>query len=131
MSPEQFEARARESLKVKGEAPSAAHDAAILEAARNACGEIRARRGANRRRWWVPVTAAAAMGVLAVGLWSSIDNSSRGNDAVRGVANGEVVPANGATLAAVPKVLDWQDTAGAASYRVTLRTADAHVIWQS
>lgn len=131
MSPDQFEARARESLKVKGESPSAAHDAAILEVARNVCGEIRARRRANRRHWWMRVSAAAAVGVLAVGLWSTVDRGSSRNETLRGVANGDVLPANGATLETAPTRFDWHEQPGTAIYRVTLRAADAQVIWRS
>jgi hypothetical protein len=68
--------------------PENVMDAVILEGVRHACGGIRARRHAHRRRWWVPVTAAAAMGMLAVGLWWTIDRSSERDETMRGVANG-------------------------------------------
>lgn len=131
MSPEQFEASAREGLGAKGESPSAAHDAAILAAAYEACGENALRRRAARRHWWMPISVAAAVGVVAVGLWSAIDRGSTSDDTLRGAANGEVLPANGATLERAPVRFDWQEQPGAATYRVTLRAADASVIWQS
>lgn len=131
MSPEQFEARARQSLRAQGESPSEAHDAAILAAAREACGQIVARRRAARRQWWIPMSVAAAVGVVGVGLWSAIDNGSTRDDTLRSAAHGEVSPANGATLERAPVRFDWQEQPGVATYRVTLRAADARVIWQS
>lgn len=131
MSPEQFETGAHGRPRTHGESPSVAHDLQILTAAREVCAEIRAQRLTSRRRWWMPVSVAAAVTVVAVGLWFAIDRGSTSADTLRGATKGEVLPANGATLERAPALFDWQERPGATAYRVTLRAVDASVIWQS
>lgn len=79
----------------------------------------------------MPMAAAAAVGVLAVGLWSAIDQGSSRDVTTRGIATERVLPANSATLERTPQRLEWSHQPGASSYRVTLRTVSATVIWRS
>lgn len=128
MSSEHFESRVREALRPADESPDPRQDRVVLDAAREAAAEIRARRR-SRRQWWLPASVAAAAGVVAIGLWSTIEQPDE--DTLRGTSGGSVVPSSGATLSAPPGRFDWEDQSGATGYRLTLRTADAQVIWQS
>jgi hypothetical protein len=128
MSPERFEERVRESLSSATESPDPRQDDAVLGAAREAASEIRARRRGARRLWWVPASMAAAVGVVAIGLWSTVEHS---DDTMRGSSAGGVMPGSGTTLTQPPERFDWEDQSGATDYRLTLRTADARVLWQS
>lgn len=89
MSPERFESHVREGLSSATESPDRRQDEVVLGAAREAAAEIRARRRGARRQWWIPASVAAAAGVVAIGLWSTVE---QGDDALRGTGGVSVVP---------------------------------------
>ncbi len=129
MNSDHFESRAREALRPAAESPDPRQDRVVLDAAREAAAEIQVRRRSSRRQWWVPASVAAALGVVAIGLWSTVQPPE--DDTLRGSSGGSVVPSSGATLSTPPERFDWEDQSGATGYRLTLRTADARVLWQS
>ncbi len=129
MNSDHFESRAREALRPAAAAPDPHQDRVVLAAAREAAAEIRERRRGSRRQWWVPASVAAAVGVVAIGLWSAVEQPEE--DTMRGISGGSVLPSSGATLSTPPERFDWEDQSGATGYRLTLRTADARVVWQS
>lgn len=82
---------------------------------------------APRRRQWMPVALAAAVAIMAFGLWQWNDNPRMrpADDALRGPTDSirAVASVRGRAL-----VLSWLATAGADRYGVRLQTRDGTII---
>jgi hypothetical protein len=129
------ERRLRELLVDPAADTSRAHDARVLGAARTAAAELRAEvqgqaRKPRRSRWNVPLSLAAAL-VLAVGVYWGLTNREP-DDSLRGGGDqSALVPRPGEELEGAPAQFRWRAVPGATTYRVTVRDAEARVLWQS
>jgi hypothetical protein len=111
---------------------SAAHDAAVLAAAREHSSRSPVK--SARRRMFLPFALAASLAVVTVGLYLKYGLPLPDDGTVRsgnGAETAAVVPASGLTLDAFPNELHWPAQPGARSYRVVLRDAPGEPIWRS
>jgi hypothetical protein len=127
--PDDEERRLRELVGDTARRTSAAHDDAVLAAAREVA------RGRRRPGlyfgWFRAVAGVTAAIVVVIGIATLIRQAPPvSNDLLRGDDRG-VSPANDERLQAVPTELAWPAQPGASAYVVVLRDAAATVLWTS
>jgi ferric-dicitrate binding protein FerR (iron transport regulator) len=104
----------------------APHDTVVLRAARTP--------HSHARRVAIPVTLAAALAILAVGLYlpSRVPHDDDAIVRSRSSIEGQSVsPAVGVSLTTAPVEFRWPAQAGARSYGLVLRDASGITIWRS
>ena len=121
----------RDSITRHAPRPSAAHNEAVMAAARANAARTRHSRLVERNRTWSGIGIAAVI-VLAVGIWqlapdeTVIDNSVRGDDPAA-----EILPADNASLSVAPQEFRWTEVAGARRYKMKMYDGSATLLWES